>query len=78
MLCIIVPLFPCRALADTRQIGKLTREQFALAMHLIQQKVSKGMDPPQTLTADMIPPSERGTPIPVGPPNTGTVHLCWN
>uniref|UniRef100_A0A8C6MCU3 Epidermal growth factor receptor pathway substrate 15-like 1a n=1 Tax=Nothobranchius furzeri TaxID=105023 RepID=A0A8C6MCU3_NOTFU len=53
------------ALADTRQIGKLTREQFALAMHLIQQKVSKGIDPPQALTADMIPPSERGTPVPV-------------
>ncbi|CAI5636785.1 unnamed protein product [Oreochromis niloticus] len=52
------------ALADTRQIGKLTREQFALAMHLIQQKVSKGIDPPQALTADMIPPSERGTPLP--------------
>ncbi|XP_069007148.1 epidermal growth factor receptor substrate 15-like 1 isoform X2 [Embiotoca jacksoni] len=52
------------ALADTRQIGKLTREQFGLAMHLIQQKVSKGMDPPQALTADMIPPSERGTPVP--------------
>uniref|UniRef100_A0A667ZHZ1 Epidermal growth factor receptor pathway substrate 15 like 1 n=1 Tax=Myripristis murdjan TaxID=586833 RepID=A0A667ZHZ1_9TELE len=51
------------ALADTRQIGKLTREQFALAMHFIQQKVSKGIDPPQALTADMIPPSERGTPV---------------
>ncbi|XP_011612723.2 epidermal growth factor receptor substrate 15-like 1 isoform X4 [Takifugu rubripes] len=51
------------ALADTRQIGKLTREQFALAMHLIQQKVIKGVDPPQSLTADMIPPTERGTPI---------------
>ncbi|XP_061744933.1 epidermal growth factor receptor substrate 15-like 1 isoform X3 [Nerophis ophidion] len=52
------------ALADTRQMGKLTREQFSLAMHLIQLKVSKGVDPPQTLTADMIPPSERGTPVP--------------
>ncbi|XP_077462541.1 epidermal growth factor receptor substrate 15-like 1 isoform X3 [Stigmatopora argus] len=51
------------ALADTRQMGKLTREQFALAMHLIQQKVSKGADPPQALTAEMIPPSERGTPV---------------
>ncbi|XP_072515859.1 epidermal growth factor receptor substrate 15-like 1 isoform X2 [Salminus brasiliensis] len=50
------------ALADTRQMGKLTREQFALAMHFIQQKVSKGVDPPQALTPDMIPPSERGTP----------------
>ncbi|XP_058615423.1 epidermal growth factor receptor substrate 15-like 1 isoform X6 [Onychostoma macrolepis] len=52
------------ALADTRQMGKLTREQFSLAMHLIQLKVSKGMDPPQALTPDMIPPSERGTPGP--------------
>ncbi|XP_053539178.1 epidermal growth factor receptor substrate 15-like 1 isoform X4 [Ictalurus punctatus] len=50
------------ALSDTRQIGKLSREQFALAMYFIQQKVSKGMDPPQALTPDMIPPSERGTP----------------
>lgn len=32
----------------------------------IQQKVSKGIDPPQALTADMMPPSERGTPVPVG------------
>ncbi|KAI2650456.1 Epidermal growth factor receptor substrate 15-like 1 [Labeo rohita] len=53
-----------QALADTRQMGKLTREQFSLAMHLIQQKVSKGVDPPQSLTPDMIPPSERGTPGP--------------
>uniref|UniRef100_A0A3P9Q5T9 Epidermal growth factor receptor pathway substrate 15 like 1 n=2 Tax=Poecilia reticulata TaxID=8081 RepID=A0A3P9Q5T9_POERE len=52
------------SLADTRQTGKLNREQFALAMHLIHQKVGKGIDPPQVLTVDMIPPSERGTPIP--------------
>uniref|UniRef100_A0A8C6UIZ1 Epidermal growth factor receptor pathway substrate 15-like 1a n=1 Tax=Neogobius melanostomus TaxID=47308 RepID=A0A8C6UIZ1_9GOBI len=58
------------ALADTRQIGKLSREQFSLAMHLIQQKVSKGLDPPQTLSADMMPPSERGTP---GPDSSSSV-----
>uniref|UniRef100_A0A3Q0RIA5 Epidermal growth factor receptor pathway substrate 15 like 1 n=1 Tax=Amphilophus citrinellus TaxID=61819 RepID=A0A3Q0RIA5_AMPCI len=46
-------------LADTKQTGKLTREQFALAMHLIQQKVNKDIDPPSALTPDMIPPSER-------------------
>ncbi|XP_037537761.1 epidermal growth factor receptor substrate 15-like 1 [Nematolebias whitei] len=46
-------------LADTKQTGKLTPEQFALAMHLIQQKVNKGVDPPSSLTPDMIPPSER-------------------
>uniref|UniRef100_A0A3Q3NJA1 Epidermal growth factor receptor pathway substrate 15 like 1 n=1 Tax=Mastacembelus armatus TaxID=205130 RepID=A0A3Q3NJA1_9TELE len=60
------------ALADTRQIGKLTREQFALAMHLIQQKVSKGIDPPQALTTDMIPPSERGTPVPDSSSSVGS------
>ncbi|NXL72150.1 EP15R factor, partial [Leptocoma aspasia] len=51
------------ALADTRQMGKLSKDQFALAMYLIQQKVSKGIDPPQVLSADMIPPSDRNTPI---------------
>ncbi|XP_062452228.1 epidermal growth factor receptor substrate 15-like 1 isoform X5 [Rhea pennata] len=51
------------ALADTRQMGKLSKDQFALAMYLIQQKVSKGIDPPQVLSPDMIPPSERNTPI---------------
>uniref|UniRef100_A0A665T8U3 Epidermal growth factor receptor pathway substrate 15-like 1a n=1 Tax=Echeneis naucrates TaxID=173247 RepID=A0A665T8U3_ECHNA len=60
------------ALADTRQIGKLTREQFALAMHLIQQKVSKGIDPPQALTSDMIPPSERSTPVPDSSSSVGS------
>ncbi|XP_073909848.1 epidermal growth factor receptor substrate 15-like 1 isoform X9 [Castor canadensis] len=52
------------ALADTRQTGKLSKDQFALAMHFIQQKVSKGIDPPQVLSPDMVPPSERGTPVP--------------
>ncbi|XP_022414444.1 epidermal growth factor receptor substrate 15-like 1 isoform X6 [Delphinapterus leucas] len=52
------------ALADTRQTGKLSKDQFALAMYFIQQKVSKGIDPPQVLSPDMVPPSERVTPIP--------------
>nr|XP_036865402.1 epidermal growth factor receptor substrate 15-like 1 isoform X2 [Manis javanica] len=51
------------ALADTRQTGKLSKDQFALAMYFIQQKVSKGIDPPQALSPDMVPPSERGTPV---------------
>uniref|UniRef100_A0A8C3V308 Epidermal growth factor receptor substrate 15-like 1 n=1 Tax=Catharus ustulatus TaxID=91951 RepID=A0A8C3V308_CATUS len=51
------------ALADTRQMGKLSKDQFALAMYLIQQKVSKGIDPPQVLPPDMIPPTDRNTPI---------------
>ncbi|XP_053083542.1 epidermal growth factor receptor substrate 15-like 1 isoform X2 [Pangasianodon hypophthalmus] len=48
------------SLADTRSVGKLTKEQFCLAMHLIHQTV-KGVDPPQSLNPDMIPPSERGS-----------------
>ncbi|XP_058033998.1 epidermal growth factor receptor substrate 15 isoform X1 [Ahaetulla prasina] len=47
------------ALCDTKDCGKLSKEQFALAFHLINQKLTKGIDPPQVLTADMIPPSER-------------------
>ncbi|XP_058655619.1 epidermal growth factor receptor substrate 15-like 1 isoform X2 [Onychostoma macrolepis] len=53
------------SLADTQRTGKLTKEQFCLAMHLIQEKV-KGVDPPQSLTPEMIPLSESGaasTPI---------------
>lgn len=46
-------------------MGKLSKDQFALAMYFIQQKVSKGIDPPQVLTPDMIPPSDRNTPIQV-------------
>lgn len=59
-------LFLHRGLADTKQTGKLNEEQFALAMHLIQQKVNKGIDPPSTLTPDMIPPSERSASSAMG------------
>lgn len=64
LVCNCIP-HPSRALADTRQTGKLSKEQFALAMYFIQQKVSKGIDPPHVLSPDMMPPSERGAPIPV-------------
>uniref|UniRef100_A0A8C4EKI3 Epidermal growth factor receptor pathway substrate 15 like 1 n=1 Tax=Dicentrarchus labrax TaxID=13489 RepID=A0A8C4EKI3_DICLA len=59
-------------LADTKQTGKLTREQFSLAMYLIQQKTTKGVDPPSTLTPDMIPPSERTAASAVGPDSTSS------
>ncbi|XP_053929278.1 epidermal growth factor receptor substrate 15 isoform X3 [Cuculus canorus] len=48
------------ALCDTKDCGKLSKEQFALAFHLINQKLTKGIDPPQVLTPEMIPPSDRG------------------
>uniref|UniRef100_A0A7M4FPV3 Epidermal growth factor receptor pathway substrate 15 n=1 Tax=Crocodylus porosus TaxID=8502 RepID=A0A7M4FPV3_CROPO len=47
------------ALCDTHDCGKLSKEQFALAFHLINQKLTKGIDPPQVLTPEMIPPSDR-------------------
>ncbi|KAI4878631.1 hypothetical protein NFI96_033604, partial [Prochilodus magdalenae] len=50
------------SLADTKRTGKLTKEQFCLAMYLIHEKV-KGVDPPQSLTPEMIPPSERGSAV---------------
>ncbi|TNN74376.1 Epidermal growth factor receptor substrate 15 [Liparis tanakae] len=48
-------------LCDIGDIGKLTREQFALALHLINQRLTKGLEPPQTLAPEMIPPSDRQT-----------------
>ncbi|XP_061098343.1 epidermal growth factor receptor substrate 15-like 1 [Conger conger] len=62
-------------LADTRQKGKLTREQFSLAMHLVQQKVKKGLEPPQALTPDMLPPSDRAAPLPVHSSSLGSVEF---
>ncbi|EPY84491.1 epidermal growth factor receptor pathway substrate 15-like protein [Camelus ferus] len=49
------------ALCDTKDCGKLSKDQFALAFHLINQKLIKGIDPPHILTPEMIPPSERAT-----------------
>ncbi|XP_073674667.1 epidermal growth factor receptor substrate 15 isoform X2 [Garra rufa] len=46
-------------LCDIGDVGKLTRDQFALALYLINQKLSKGVEPPQTLSPEMIPPSDR-------------------
>ncbi|XP_036112388.1 epidermal growth factor receptor substrate 15 isoform X1 [Molossus molossus] len=47
------------ALCDTKDCGKLSKDQFALAFHLINQKLIKGIDPPHILTPEMIPPSDR-------------------
>nr|XP_033771769.1 epidermal growth factor receptor substrate 15 isoform X2 [Geotrypetes seraphini] len=49
------------ALCDTKDCGKLSKEQFALAFHFINQKLTKGIDPPKVLTDEMIPPSDRAS-----------------
>ncbi|XP_064311172.1 epidermal growth factor receptor substrate 15 isoform X4 [Phalacrocorax carbo] len=51
------------ALCDTKDCGKLSKEQFALAFYLINQKLTKGIDPPQALTPEMIPPSDRSVSL---------------
>jgi epidermal growth factor receptor substrate 15 len=59
------------ALCDTDQSGKLSTEQFALAMWLIDRK-KKGIDPPQVLAPEMIPPSMR--PNAAAPPQVNKVN----
>ncbi|WVQ93539.1 hypothetical protein IAU59_000614 [Kwoniella sp. CBS 9459] len=45
-------------LADIRKEGKLTRDEFAVAMHLINAKLA-GQDIPQSLPNSLVPPSLR-------------------
>ncbi|KAF7728439.1 hypothetical protein EC973_006119 [Apophysomyces ossiformis] len=45
-------------LADTQQCGRLTRDEFAVAMHLIHKRL-RGEPLPQTLSSTLIPPSPR-------------------
>lgn len=46
------------ALCDCSQSGKLTSEQFALAMWMVDRK-RNGMEPPDCLAPNMIPPGQR-------------------
>ena len=48
-------LFLYRGLCDFRSVGKLNLDQFALAMHLISQKL-KGVDVPAKLPPNMLTP----------------------
>ncbi|KAG0179521.1 hypothetical protein DFQ29_001997 [Apophysomyces sp. BC1021] len=54
-------------LADTQQCGRLTRDEFAVAMHLIHKRL-RGEPLPQTLSSTLVPPSPRvqflGSPAP--------------
>ena len=68
-----------RGLCDVTNQGRLNSEQFSLAMYLIHQKVM-GVDPPQTLTAEMVPPSMRNgsaaTPTASGEDRVGVTVRC--
>uniref|UniRef100_A0A182WH78 Epidermal growth factor receptor substrate 15-like 1 n=1 Tax=Anopheles minimus TaxID=112268 RepID=A0A182WH78_9DIPT len=50
------------ALCDTNQSGKLKLEEFCLAMWFVD-RAKKGIDPPQTLAPNMVPPSLRKSSI---------------
>lgn len=52
-------------LADINNDGRLTRDGFAVAMHLIQGNLS-GKDVPSTLPPTLVPPSMRGGQVPFG------------
>ncbi|XP_052775794.1 epidermal growth factor receptor substrate 15-like 1 isoform X4 [Mya arenaria] len=58
-------------LSDMKGIGKLTLDQFCLAMYLVQQKI-KGIDPPPQLTPELVPPSLR----PGAAPDTATFGIA--
>ena len=68
-----------RGLCDVTNQGRLNSEQFSLAMYLIHQKVM-GVDPPQTLSAEMVPPSMRNgsaaTPTASGEDRVGVTLRC--
>lgn len=49
-----------RDLADMKHEGRLDRDQFAVAMHLINTKLAGG-EVPSTLPQSLVPPSLRGT-----------------
>lgn len=55
------------ALCDTNQTGKLNCEQFCLAMWMVERK-KRGIEPPHSLTPEMIPPSMRPNAEPLPPP----------
>ncbi|XP_035705257.1 epidermal growth factor receptor substrate 15-like 1 isoform X2 [Folsomia candida] len=51
-------------LCDDQQQGKLSRDQFILAMWLIHRKIAQNIDPPQTLAPEMqIPTLKEGEEI---------------
>ena len=70
-----------RDLSDMNKDGRLTRDGFAVAFHLIQSKlVGKAL--PATLPPSLVPPSQRGNAQPAPPPQgpvQETIHdLLWD
>src|SRR6266571_3817690 len=71
-----------RDLADLNNDGRLTRDGFAVAMHLIMGKLA-GKDIPSTLPPSLIPPSMRAAAVPATspfhpPPSESLKDLLWD
>lgn len=69
-------------LADLNNDGRLTRDGFAVAMHLIMGRLA-GKDIPSTLPPSLIPPSMRAAAVPVTspfhpPPSESLKDLLWD
>ncbi|KAF8689045.1 Eps15 homology domain, partial [Rhizoctonia solani] len=65
-------------LSDLNKDGKLTRDGFAVAMHLINGKLA-GRDIPNELPPSLIPPSFRGAaPVPAAPTQSETLRDLWS
>jgi len=69
-----------RDLSDMNKDGRLTRDGFAVAFHLIQSKLA-GKTLPTTLPPSLVPPSLRGNAQPAFQPQSAqeTIHdLLWD
>ena len=71
-----------RDLADLNNDGRITRDGFAVAFHLIQGKLT-GKEIPTTLPASLIPPSMRVAAVPTTspfqqPPSDSLNDLLWD
>jgi len=68
-----------RDLSDMNKDGRLTRDGFAVAFHLIQSKLA-GKALPATLPPSLVPPSQRGNaqPTPQQPVQETIRDLLWD
>lgn len=63
-------------LADINKAGRLSRDEFAIAMYLIrQQRTSPGASLPEVLPPNLIPPSMRQPRQMTGQPS-GACEFC--
>lgn len=71
-----------RDLSDLNNDGRLTRDGFAVAMHLIQGKLA-GKDVPSSLPVSLVPPAMRGSGSALAAPSQPAVpeairDLLWD